>query len=252
MRKKIIAGNWKMNLNPEEAMCILERSKMFPAESLPNTEIMFAVPALYAMMAENSLRETPHSVLVQDVSFQDDGAFTGEISVNMVKASGLQGALVAHSERREYHNENNISAGKKIKKLLDVDLVAVYCIGEKLESRKNKEEKQIVKTQLTEALSGFEVRNFDRLVIAYEPVWAIGTGEVATVEQISEMHHFIREELSKLFGAENAEKIRILYGGSMKPENALEIIQIQDVDGGLIGGASLKFDDFKSIILSSI
>lgn len=211
-------------------------------------EVIIAPPSLYLTMAKEIFANGEVGVYSQDISEFESGAYTGEISSLMVKSIGLDGSIVAHSERREYHNETDKSAAVKVKHLLDKGLTPIYCNGEKLDERKAGNYLEVIRTQTESALFGLSAEEIQRVIIAYEPVWAIGTGETATAEQAQEVHAFIRNLIAAKYGANISEQISILYGGSVKPDNAREIFSQPDVDGGLIGGASLKIEDFTKII----
>lgn len=248
MRKKIVAGNWKMNKDYVGAQQLLTQLLSYTSNHELPCEVHVAPPALYAMMAKDVLDHGKVKVLTQDVSEHEEGAYTGEISVQMLKSIGVEGSLVGHSERRQYHGETDSHCAVKVKKLLDAGLMPIYCNGETLEQRKVGEHLDVVKNQTEVALFGLSAEEIQKVVIAYEPVWAIGTGETASPEQAQEIHAHIRSIISAKYGEEVAQSIPILYGGSVKPDNAKEIFSQTDIDGGLIGGAALKIDDFSKII----
>ncbi len=250
MRKKIVAGNWKMNLNFTEA----EELAAILAEKLEGKtlkcEVVICPPALYLEMATDFAEESVIKVGAQNVSNQQSGAYTGEIAAGMLASIDVEYCLVGHSERRKYFNEDNAFLAQKVDKLLDNDLIPVYCCGEQLEEREKENHFAIVEQQISEGLFHLNTAEFYNVVIAYEPVWAIGTGMTASSEQAQEMHAFIRKLIAGKYGADLAEETTILYGGSCNPKNAKELFSQSDVDGGLIGGASLKADDFVTIINS--
>lgn len=249
MRKRLVAGNWKMNKTHREAMDLFEKLNEASAAMPAEVDVMIAPPALYlTRFAKNSTRKI--EVGAQDVSHreEEEGAFTGEVSAAILKSAGVRYAIVGHSERRQYHGESDELIGKKIRACVKAGLTPVYCCGESLEERESDRHFEVVRKQVSTALSGFSAEELSKLVVAYEPVWAIGTGKTASAEQAQEMHADIRANLAELFGGEFAEKVRILYGGSCKPNNAEEIFGKPDVDGGLIGGAALKAEDFTAII----
>lgn len=250
MRKKIVAGNWKMNKNFPEALALLEELKTFSKNHTKNCEVFIATPSLYTFSATETLKNTNIKIFTQDISQHLSGAYTGEISTKMIESMGVSGSIIGHSERRLYHNETNELCLKKIKSLLSTHLTPIYCIGETLEERKNDSHFEIIKSQIEEALFSLNDDEIQKVIIAYEPVWAIGTGETATPEQAQEMHSYIRNLISEKYSKNTAENISILYGGSVKPDNAKEIFSQPDIDGGLIGGASLKIEDFSKIIES--
>ncbi|WP_018676439.1 triose-phosphate isomerase [Riemerella columbina] len=248
MRKNIVAGNWKMNKNFEDAQSLMNELKDYTQNHQPNCEVMIAPPALYLTTAKSILDKTKVGVFAQEVSEHQSGAYTGELSVEMLKSINVDGSLVAHSERREYFGETDSHANRKIKNLLDQGLTPIYCNGEKLEDRKTGKYLEVIKNQTEVALFTLSAEEIKKVVIAYEPVWAIGTGETATAEQAQEVHAYIRKMIADKYGDEVAQEISILYGGSVKPNNAKEIFSQPDVDGGLIGGAALKIEDFSKII----
>ena len=247
MRKLIVAGNWKMNKLSDSAKALFEEICAH-SQQFGNVTVMVAPPSLYlAAFAKSATSKV--CIGAQDVSaHNDEGAYTGEFSAAMLKSTGGRYAIVGHSERRSYHGETDELIAKKIRACLDASIIPVYCCGESLQERESGKHVQVVQSQINEALSGFGADELKSLVIAYEPVWAIGTGKTATTEQAQEMHSDIRKYLADKFGADFAKEIRILYGGSCKPSNAKELFSQKDVDGGLIGGASLNADDFLAII----
>lgn len=248
MRKKIVAGNWKMNKNASEAQELMTQLLEYKKQHQTQCEVWIAPPSLYLMMAKDLLKDSEIGVFSQDMSTQDSGAFTGEISADMLKSIGADGSLIGHSERRQYHHEDDKSCAVKIKKALEKGLTPVYCNGETLDQRKAEQHLDVVKTQTETALFDLSAEEIKKVVIAYEPVWAIGTGETASPEQAQEIHAHIRKSIAEKYGQEVADEISILYGGSVKPDNAKEIFSQPDIDGGLIGGAALKIEDFSKII----
>lgn len=184
----------------------------------------------------------------QNMYWEDEGAFTGEISPAMLKSAGCEYVIIGHSERRQYFNETNETVNKKIKKALSIELIPIVCVGETLEQREKELTFKVVETQIREGLKDLGIEDIRKLVIAYEPIWAIGTGRTATPEQAEEVHKFIRRILAKISDKDTSQEIRILYGGSMKPENISGLMKCENIDGGLIGGASLKVDSFTKII----
>lgn len=248
MRKKIVAGNWKMNKTASEAESLMQQLAEYKKNNTTNCEIYIAPPALYLTMAESIFPNKEVGVYAQDVSEYASGAYTGEISVDMIKAINVDGSLVSHSERRQYHGETDSHANKKVKALLDAGLTPIYCNGETLDQRKSGQHFEVVKNQTETALFTLSADEIKKVVIAYEPVWAIGTGETATPEQAQEIHAHIRSMIAAKYGQDVADEVSILYGGSVKPDNAKEIFSQPDIDGGLIGGAALKLEDFSKII----
>lgn len=253
MRKQIVAGNWKMNKSFDEAeeliVAISERLQEIEYED-SNKIVILCPPFPYLEMATDEAEESSFMVGAQNVSQFDNGAYTGEISAEMLESFGLDYCIVGHSERRKYFGETNNVLATKVDKLLDKDISPIYCCGETIEERNAGTHFDVVKTQIEEGLFGLNSDDILNVVIAYEPVWAIGTGLTATTEQAQEMHAFIRGLLTDKYGKDVAKEISILYGGSCNPKNAAELFAQEDVDGGLIGGASLKADDFIEIILS--
>lgn len=246
MRTKIVAGNWKMNKTLSEAIDLVSLIAKNPGDKTV-TKIIFP-PFPYISALTNFIGATGNFYTgAQNCSEHASGAFTGEVSAAMLKSIGCKYVLVGHSERRQYFGETNLISAKKIKLALENNLKVIYCVGETLSERKANTHFEIVKTQLTEAIKGVDPAN---IVIAYEPVWAIGTGETATQAQAQEMHAYIRGCLKNLFNEEASNNTSILYGGSCNAQNASELFVCPDIDGGLIGGASLKADDFGKIIRS--
>lgn len=248
MRKKIVAGNWKMNKNFQEAETLMKQIVDFQNTNPTHCEIYIAPPSLYLSTAHQLLSNSKVEVYAQDVSEHSSGAFTGEISVGMLQSVQANGSLVAHSERRQYHGETDSHANRKVKALLDAQLTPIYCNGETLAQRQAGQHFEVIKNQTQVALFTLSAEEIQKVVIAYEPVWAIGTGETATPEQAQEVHAFIRNLIAEKYGHDVANEVSILYGGSVKPENAKEIFSQPDIDGGLIGGAALKIEDFSKII----
>ncbi len=248
MRKNIVAGNWKMNKTLPEAEALMQELLDYKRNNTTNCEVYIAPPSLYLIKAAELFVNGEIGVYAQDLSEYASGAYTGEISVPMLQSVGVDGSIVAHSERRQYHGETDSHAQKKIKALLDAGLTPIYCNGETLEQRKSGQHFEVVKNQTEVALAGLSADEVKKVVIAYEPVWAIGTGETATPEQAQEIHAYIRSIIAEQHGKEVADEVSILYGGSVKPDNAKEIFAKPDIDGGLIGGAALKVEDFAKII----
>lgn len=247
-RTFLIAGNWKMNAGPDEAASLAaEMAELWTGKTIQSEPLICPPFVSIAAVTEN-FKNSSFKTGAQNVSTEDNGAFTGEISTSMLKEAGCEYVIVGHSERREYYHEDNELVAEKAKKVIDDGLRAIVCVGEVLSERKAGNHEKVVKDQIEAVLQELEGDAVRSLVIAYEPVWAIGTGETATPDQAQEMHAYIRTLLSDHFGEEDAQTIRILYGGSMKPENADELLSQTDVDGGLIGGASLKADSFSRIL----
>lgn len=248
MRNFLIAGNWKMNAGPAAAAELLGKLREVKPDIQEEVDVLVCPPFVSLSMAVEKLQGSDIQLGAQNLHFEDNGAYTGEISATMLVESGCTHVIVGHSERRQYFGETDEIVNKKIHQALNYDLVPVICLGESLEQRKSGSHKQVVAGQLKAALEGVDDNTAPDVVIAYEPIWAIGTGETASPEQAQEMHEYLRSELAELYDEEIASHIRILYGGSMKPANAEELLGQPDVDGGLIGGASLKAVDFSEII----
>ena len=251
MRTFLIAGNWKMNAGPTDAAKLAKEivenweGKSFKSEALLCPPFI-SIPAVQQAFNGSSFQTGS-----QNVSDQDNGAYTGEISTTMLKDAGCTYAIIGHSERREYFGETDTLIAQKTKKNIDDGLKAILCVGELLDERKSGKQEEVVEKQVNAVLNHLGEDVSDHIVIAYEPVWAIGTGETATPEQAQEMHKFIRSLIEQSWGKKSAEKVRILYGGSMKPDNAKELLSMPDVDGGLIGGASLKADSYSEILATA-
>ena len=246
MRKNIVAGNHKMNLNYQEATALVNELKEAKAGG-SDTEVFVIPPFPYITGIASQLEGTGIGLGAQNCSLHKSGAYTGEVAADMLKSAGADMVLVGHSERREYFKESNAQLAEKINRALEAGLIPVYCIGESLEERKEERFKAVIETQLVQALFHLPEADMRKVVIAYEPVWAIGTGETASPEQAQEVHAFIRKILADQYGEEPANEISILYGGSVKPGNAKELFAMKDIDGGLIGGASLNAPDFLAI-----
>lgn len=250
MRKKIVAGNWKMNKNIDEAMELVVGLQQHEKEFSPEVKVILAPPALY--LANLEMISNPFfSLAAQNCSHHDYGAFTGEISPAMLRAMRIEYCIVGHSERRQYFHETDQILAKKIDACLRNHISPIFCCGELLEQRNEHKHFITVMHQLEHALFHLKAEEMKQVVVAYEPVWAIGTGVTASNEQAQEMHAFIRETLKNHFGAEVADNISILYGGSVNAANSKELFACPDVDGGLVGGASLKSKDFAQIIISA-
>ncbi|MDT0540409.1 MULTISPECIES: triose-phosphate isomerase [Croceitalea] len=246
MRTKIVAGNWKMNKNLEETEALLGEL----AAKLPDTnaEVIVAPTFVNLASAVNQLSHSVIQVAAQNMHFEENGAFTGEISADMLLNIDVDTVIIGHSERRSIFGENDELLAKKVKTALAKEMKVIFCFGEELEDRKSGDHFNVVESQLKNALFDLDASSWKQIVLAYEPVWAIGTGETASPEQAQEMHAFIRKTIAEAFNNSVADNVTILYGGSVKPNNAKEIFSKTDVDGGLIGGASLKCDDFMAIV----
>jgi len=247
MRTKIVAGNWKMHKNAEETEDLLNDL----IDKLPNdveARVIVAPTFVNLSSAVEHLQFTNIGVAAQNMHQSEAGAFTGEISADMLKSIGVNIVILGHSERRAYFHETDALLAEKVNTALKHELEVIFCFGEELKDRQSEQHFNIVENQLKDGLFHLEAKDWENIILAYEPVWAIGTGETASPEQAQEMHKFIRQTIETKFGAEVAENVSILYGGSVKPENAKEIFGKPDVDGGLIGGAALKAADFSAII----
>jgi len=249
MRLKIVAGNWKMHKNAEETEDLLnELINLLPEDKEVN--IIVAPTFVNLASAVNHLEYTNIEVAAQNMHQAESGAFTGEISADMLKSIGVQTVILGHSERRALFHETDAIISYKVDTALKNHMRVIFCFGEELKDRQHDNHFNIVENQLRDGLFHLDEAAWENIVLAYEPVWAIGTGETASPEQAQEMHCFIRETVRKAFGSEVAEDLSILYGGSVKPDNAAEIFSKPDVDGGLIGGAALKAVDFAAIVNS--
>ncbi|MFC4872272.1 triose-phosphate isomerase [Negadavirga shengliensis] len=252
MRKKIVAGNWKMNCDLDEGQKLTsEIVNMLKDEKINDVNVVLNPPFPHLHLVNKLIQGVSRVFLgAQNCSDKNSGAYTGEISASMLKSFAASYVILGHSERREYFGETNALLTEKVKRALENGLKPIFCCGEPLEIRESGDHESYVTQQLTESLFGFSEEEIKNIVIAYEPIWAIGTGKTASSDQAQEMHASIRKHIASKFGREVAEGISILYGGSCKPDNAKEIFSKQDVDGGLIGGASLKSRDFVEIIKS--
>ena len=247
MREKIVAGNWKMNNDLAQTEELLKGIKL-QWEEKPDVRVIVAPAFTNLYHAFESLRETPVEVAAQNMNEHDSGAYTGEVSASMLTSVGVKTVILGHSERRSIFKETDEVLAQKVDSALKNEMEVIFCCGEELEERKSENHFEIVKQQLERGLFHIAPEAWEKVVIAYEPVWAIGTGETASPEQAQEMHAFIRKTIAEKFGEEIANEVSILYGGSVKPANAEEIFAKEDVDGGLIGGASLKAEDFLAIV----
>ena len=247
MRKKIVAGNWKMNNDLAETQELLSHLKMQLVKE-PEAEVMVAPAFTNLYSAFQGLKDTPVQVVAQNMHQAENGAYTGEVSAKMLKSIGVDTVILGHSERRAHFGETNDILAEKVNSALKSEMKIIFCFGEELADRKSEKHFDLVAKQLEESLYQISEADWKNVILAYEPVWAIGTGETASPEQAQEMHAFIRKNISEKFNDEIAQNVSILYGGSVKPANAKEIFAKEDVDGGLIGGASLKAVDFVEII----
>jgi len=249
MRKKVVAGNWKCNTNVSEGTELaIAVDKLVAKEAPEDVVVILGVPFTHLTKVVESVDINRIGVSAQNCGAEAKGAFTGEVSAEMVKSTGADYVILGHSERREYYGDTSEVLNKKLALALANGLTSIFCCGEPLEVREQEQQNEYVKKQLTETIFKLSEEDFKKLIIAYEPIWAIGTGKTATSGQAQEMHAFIRKTVAAQFGQEIAEETSILYGGSCKPGNAKELFENKDVDGGLIGGASLKAEDFLGII----
>ncbi len=245
MRRKIIAGNWKMNKNPNEALELINTLK--DSINADNCDVVFAVPHINLLLAKEALNGTKIEVAAQNIHFENDGAYTGEISASMLKSVGIKYVIIGHSERREYFGETDIIVNKKVKKALEYDITPIICVGETLIQREQGITIDLVRLQTRIALDGVSNEDARRSVIAYEPIWAIGTGRVATPDQAEEVCAAIRRVVSEIYNDDIACDMRIQYGGSVNAANAKELFSMPNIDGGLVGGASLK-PEFANVV----
>jgi triosephosphate isomerase len=249
MRQKIVAGNWKMHKNAEETEDLLnELIDKIPTDI--EQRVIVAPTFVNLSAAADHLEFTNIEVAAQNMHQAEGGAFTGEISASMLKSVGINIVILGHSERRAYFHETDALLANKVDTALKHEMEVIFCFGEELKDRQSGQHFNVVENQLKDGLFHLEASAWKNIILAYEPVWAIGTGETASPEQAQEMHDFIRDTINRKYGNDVSEDVSILYGGSVKPENAAEIFSKPDVDGGLIGGAALKSEDFTKIVLA--
>ena len=248
MRKKVIIGNWKMNNDKQETETLLLnlKNKTWDKE----IEVKVSPSFVNLEYAQKILKNSSVEVVAQNMHYEEKGAFTGEISYKMLKSINVNSVIIGHSERRTLFYENDDTIKRKIKTALDNEMKVIFCFGESLEDRKEKRHIKIISKQLDVITNDLKINQWNQIILAYEPVWAIGTGLNATPEQAQEIHKHVRKEIATTFNKNLANSVQILYGGSLKPNNSKEIFFQPDIDGGLIGGASLSFEDFYSIIRS--
>ena len=246
MRKKVIAGNWKMNKLPNEAMEFI--SELAPLVKDSENEVVICVPYTDLFYSLMHAQDTNIKIGAQNMNAEEKGAYTGEVSGEMLKAIGVEYVIIGHSERRAYYNETDESVNKKLKKALALELKPIVCVGESLEQRENGTAKEVVTTQTRLALEGLSNEDVTKTIIAYEPIWAIGTGKTATKEDANETIKWVREEIENIYGKDTADNVIIQYGGSVKSSNAKELFEMSDIDGGLVGGASLDAQEFAKIV----
>ncbi len=247
MRRPIIAGNWKMNKSNFEAIDLVTLLKR-DLNDVNDVDIVVCPPFTALSDVKDVLTDSNIMLGAQNLYWEDAGAFTGEISASMLKEVGAQFVIIGHSERRQYFAETNDSVNKRIKAALKWNLTPIVCVGENLHERENNRTFDVVRDHCEGAFDGFSEEEIEKIIIAYEPVWAIGTGKTATPQQAQEVHRFIRELLMRMYNEELARDIRIQYGGSVKPENITELMAQPDIDGALVGGASLSHESFVKIV----
>ena len=244
-RRKIVAGNWKMNMTPSQAVALVEELK--PLVASEEVDVVFCVPAIDIVPVVEACKGTNIAVGAENMYFEDKGAFTGEISADMLLDAGVKYVILGHSERRDYFKEDDVLLNKKVKKAIEKGLVPILCCGESLEQREMGVTMDWIRLQIKSDLVGVAAADVANMVIAYEPIWAIGTGKVATTEQAQEVCKAIRDCIAEIYDTDTAEKVRIQYGGSVNAANAAELFAKANIDGGLVGGASLK-PDFGKIV----
>lgn len=247
-RKKIVAGNWKMNNDLNESNSLIK--DLLKESNNTNCQVMIAPSFISLQSSVVMLSDSNIEVVSQTMHHENNGAYTGEISAKMLSSIGIKTTILGHSERREYFKETHDMLKLKVNKALENSINIIFCFGEELKDRKSENHFSVISNQISESLFHLKESDWANIILAYEPVWAIGTGETASSDQVQEMHNFIRNFVAKKYNNELAESVSILYGGSVKPGNAHEIFSMQDVDGGLIGGASLNSKDFFSIVNS--
>ena len=246
MRRKVIAGNWKMNMLPNEAMACIEQLAQLVKDT--ENEVILCVPYTDLFYSLLTAQGTNIKIGAQNMHFEEKGAFTGEVSGPMLKCIGVEYVIIGHSERRQYFAETDETVNKKIKAALANELKPIVCVGETLEQRESGKAEEVFTTQTRKAFEGLSADDAKKVIIAYEPIWAIGTGKTATSEDANNSVKAIRNEIRTLYGDEVADEIIIQYGGSVKSSNAKELFTTSDIDGGLVGGASLKADEFAKIV----
>ena len=250
MRRKVIAGNWKMNMLPNEAMAFIEG--LAPLVKNSEAEVILCVPYTDLFYSLLTAQDTNIKIGAQNMHWEESGAYTGEVSGKMLKSIGVEYVIIGHSERRQYFNETDETVNKKIKSAFANELKPIVCVGETLEQREAGKAEEIITGQTKIALDGLTEEQVENTIIAYEPIWAIGTGKTATAEDANNSIKAIRNEIAKNYGQNIADKVIIQYGGSVKASNAKELFSTSDIDGGLVGGASLKVEEFANIVNYSI
>lgn len=248
MRKNIVAGNWKMNTLPSEGKVLAK--ELVDKFDVSGVELIIAPPYTHLDAIASVVTGTKVKLSSQNMAKEDFGAYTGEIAGEMLKSLNVEYAIIGHSERRSYYGETNQILSEKVKKALSVDLKSIFCVGENLEERESGDFFNVIKEQLQEGVFNLNAEDFSKLIVAYEPVWAIGTGKTASPEQAQEIHAYIRQLVRDNYNSQISDELSILYGGSCKPSNAKELFAQSDIDGGLIGGAALNSEDFVAIAKS--
>ncbi|MBQ4446528.1 MAG: triose-phosphate isomerase [Prevotella sp.] len=248
MRRKIVAGNWKMNMNLQDGIALAKELNDTLTAEKPNCGVVICTPFIHLASIAQFLNQEVVALGAENCADKVKGAYTGEVSAEMVKSTGAQYVIIGHSERRGYYNETPEILREKVLLALENGLQVIFCIGESLEEREANKQNEVVKAELEGSVFNLSEEDFRKVIIAYEPIWAIGTGKTATSDQAEEIHAYIRSIIAERYGKEVAEDTTILYGGSCKASNAPELFAKPDIDGGLIGGASLKAADFKGII----
>ena len=246
MRRKVIAGNWKMNMLPNEAIDFIQGLE----EKVKGTEneVVLCVPYTDIFYCVMNAQDTNIKIGAQNMHWEEKGAYTGEVSAEMLKSVGVEYVIIGHSERRQYFAETDETVNKKLKKALAVGLKPIVCVGETLEQREQGITMQVITTQTEKALEGLTAEDVEKVIVAYEPIWAIGTGKTATKEDANDAVKQIREKIAEKYGQNTANGVIIQYGGSVKASNAKELFEMSDIDGGLVGGASLKVEEFSNIV----
>lgn len=247
MRKPVIAGNWKLFKTIAEAVALVNELKPLVVAN-QSVEIVVAPVFTSLSRVSDAIKDSNINMASQDCYWEEEGAFTGEVAPKLLKDAGCSHAIIGHSERRQYFGETDLTVNKKTKAAIAAGLTAIVCVGESLVERESDQTFNVIETQITGGLSGFTEGDFSHIVIAYEPVWAIGTGKTASDAQAQEVHAFIRQLIARLFGQAVADAVRILYGGSVKPDNVKGLMSQPDIDGALVGGASLKAESFAAIV----
>ena len=249
MSKKVIAGNWKMNKLPDEAMQFI--TALEPMVENTKAEVIICPPYIDLFYSLLTAQKTKIKIGAQNMHWKNNGAYTGEVAPNMLKSINVEYVIIGHSERRQYYNETDEDVAKKVKSAIIEGLKPIICVGETLEQREAGNAENVITSQTQAALSLLDIKEIENAIIAYEPIWAIGTGKTATPEDANNSIKCIRSKISEIYGNEIAQKVIIQYGGSVKPDNAKELFNMSDIDGALVGGASLNVEDFVAIINSA-